>query len=110
MENFVNLTPHTITLCSDGGQPLLSIEPSGDVARVTAARTVIGAVEGGTVSRVEFGPVEGLPDPQEGTIFIVSLLVLNRCAGRDDVFSPGELLRDEAGRPIGCIGLTAAPR
>jgi len=27
-------------------------------------------------------------------------------AAREDVFSPGELLRGEDGQPIGCIGLT----
>ena len=38
------------------------------------------------------------------TVFIVSGMVA-AMVERDDVMSPGPLLRDEEGRPIGCKGL-----
>lgn len=54
-----------------------------------------------------FGEVTGLPVAKEGTILVVSGLVASAIGGqRSDVFSPGALIRDDSGRPIGCQGLT----
>ena len=41
--------------------------------------------------RTSYGAVEGLPDPQPDTIYLVSALIAGRpeVAGRDDVFVPG---------------------
>jgi hypothetical protein len=51
-----------------------------------------------------FGEVTGMPDPQPGVFLIVSGMVAS-AAARSDVFSPGDLVRDENGRPVGCRGL-----
>ena len=51
-----------------------------------------------------YGEVTGLPDPQLGVAYIVSGMVAS-AAPRPDVFSPGDLVRDESGRPVGCKGL-----
>mgnify|MGYP001598752857 FL=1 len=53
------------------------------------------------------GDVTGLPEPVAGTIYIVSLLVRQAVPHRLDVLSPGQLVRDSAGQPVGCIGLDA---
>jgi hypothetical protein len=31
-------------------------------------------------------------------------MVLSACQGRKDLLAPGELVRDEAGKPTGCRG------
>jgi hypothetical protein len=103
----VNLTPHPIGLSVDG--VVTAIPASGTVARVA---TTLGA-QSTTLHGVpvffapQFGNIEGLPEAQEGTVFLVSLLVGNalREAGiiRSDVLCLGTgpqdgAVRDEQGR------------
>lgn len=97
----VNLTPHAISFTLHG----LTIAPSGQVARCTQTSTPAGDVMGIPLSRTTFGAVEGLPEPVEGTIFIVSALVRGAVPNRTDVASPGELVRNVSGAVIGCNGL-----
>lgn len=108
MTDFVNLTPHALNIRREDGT-MLDIAPSGIVARVAETRETLPSLGGLAVSRASYGPVEGLPAPAEGAVYIVSALVLARCAGRTDVFAPGPLIRDEAGKPVGADGLSAAP-
>lgn len=77
---FVNLTPHTITL-NDG-----TSYPSAGVCRVS--NTFTDFVNG--VCDVKFGDVQGLPNPQKDTLYIVSALVLSaaKAAGRTDCVAP----------------------
>ena len=99
----INLTPHAVTIVKETGN--LVIEPSGMLARVAAKIVTIGEIDGIPVTTTEFGEVENLPEPEEGTIYIVSSLVAQRCTHRGDVFIPNEAVRDEAGRIIGCKSL-----
>ena len=101
---FVNLTPHALNVRKANGTSI-EIPPSGTVARRSAERVVVGDIDGITVYATKFGQLEGLPEPSEDTVFIVSALAAQACADRHDVFVPGEAIRDEAGRVIGCDGL-----
>ena len=49
--------------------------------------------------------VTGLPEPQEGVIYLTSTLVAQAVPDRTDVLVPADLRRDEAGRIIGCGAL-----
>ena len=100
---FVNLTPHTINICVVGVTEM-NIEPSGTIARCSETSAQIGTRLGIPIIRKSFGSVEGLPDPVEGTIYIASALVC-QAAKRQDVMSPGDPIRDESGRIIGCKSL-----
>lgn len=75
--NFINLTPHAITL-NDG-----RVFESVGVARV-------GNTFSDFDSSVAYGDIEGLPAPQEDTLYIVSALVLSaaKAAGRTDCVAP----------------------
>lgn len=109
----VNKTPHMINLiCEDGTK--ISLEPVLPTPRVssssikTAAYTIID--ENGAEHMVireapEFGEVVDLPEPQEGVLYIVSMLVAARAQNRTDLVSPGRQIRNEAGQVIGCAGL-----
>ena len=79
---FVNLTPHAINL-NNG----TVIEPSGTVARVSSTHTEFDA---NGICRVVYGELTGLPEPEAGTCYIVSLVVANavRDLKRSDVVSP----------------------
>jgi len=101
--NFVNLTPHSIIFYV--GNTTLTVEPSGQIARCSVTREKIGNINGIPINKSRFGKVENLPEPQEGTIFIVSALTAQAVPEREDVFITDDAVRDEHGRIIGCRAL-----
>lgn len=92
---FVNLTPHPITVLFDGERHTFS---SVGVARV-GQKPSIPVVDGkGLVYHAgTYNRVEGIPPPEDGTLYIVSSLVAQR-AMRDDVVAPGTGPHDGAVR------------
>lgn len=78
---FINVTPHSITL-NDG-----RVFESVGVARVG---NTFSDFDSDGVCSVAYGDIEGLPAPQEGTLYIVSALVLSaaKAAGRTDCVAP----------------------
>ena len=113
----VNLTPHPVMIRPASG-PDITIPPSGSIARVasTAAQTeslVIDGIEIPTIGAPVWGPIEGLPDPEPGVAYIVSILVLGRVTGRPDVLAPATgpkdgAVRDAEGRILGVTKLVRA--
>jgi len=106
---FINLTPHPVTVVGKDGKLLATIPPSGVVARAKMFREKVSEIDinGRKVPmyRVRYGEVTGLPEPQEGAIYIVSIMVLQACKDRNDLIAPdtgpGSVVRDENGRIIG---------
>ena len=98
---FINLTPHEINEVDSG-----TVLPSSGIARVRQCSKNVRKVDGIQIFRSEYeGSVQGLPEPQEGVIYIVSALALNAVpADRTDVVAPGDAVRDESGRVVGCKG------
>ena len=102
--NLVNLTNHEINELTTG----ITIPPSGIRAEVTTIPRQVGTLNGSPVFRTELGTVIGLPEPQEGTIYIVSSLVLNLVPKeRTDVVAPGNPRRNTKKQVIGCMGFKA---
>ena len=101
--NFVNLTPHTINVHSNGN--VTNITPSGNIARVTTSYNNTGTIAGINIFDCVYGDIDGLPSSQDSTIYIVSGVIKSAVPNRQDVMSPGELIRDENGKPVGCNGL-----
>ena len=110
MTRLVNLTPHEVVIhhYSD----VTTVAPSGSVARVAqetwAVRTAWDAMSSTQcipIVRSEYGPVEGLPEPVEDTIYIVSSMVRTALPTRTDIASPAILVRDVEGKIIGCKAL-----
>jgi hypothetical protein len=104
----VNLTPHPVSIITSGGE--LTIPPSGQVARVSEAHTHLDFVEVEGVrvpiGQISYSSVEGLPEPDGETLYIVSRPVAERVAGRRiDVVVPYPLVRDEQGQVVGAGGL-----
>lgn len=85
----INLTPHTITIIDDNGNVVGSYESAG-LARVDS---------------LPLGDVVGLPEPEDGTVYVVSVLVAERLPHRADLRVPGGQVRDGDGRIIGCRSL-----
>lgn len=115
--DIINLTPHSIVLRTPAGTDV-TLPPSGVVARVGATPGALREVSGVPVPVAEatvYGGIEGLSEPAEDTIYIVSGLVLSRAFGRTDVFGPGTgpndgAIRDDQGRVIAVTRLVGAPK
>lgn len=103
--NFINLTPHALSIIEEDGS-VYTLPASGQVARVEVTRTVAYVMDGIEIFETVFGEVTGLPEPDYNNVYIVSALVAMRCRDRADIYSPGELVRNDAGQVIGCRGLT----
>lgn len=120
----LNLTPHEIHIVDCGGNAILTVPPSGTVARCTTARETVGALAvwraaDGThnmgmdedydvdipVTRTRFGAVEGLPDQIPGVFCIVSSVVAQAARHRQDLLIPDDTVRDSEGRIVGCRSL-----
>jgi len=100
----VNLTPHPIAIYGDRSiqdGPGEVIPPSGTVARV--ATIDLGSQVGASAAYelVEYGHVHDLPPKQDGTTYIVSLVVALACH-RDDLLAPYVEVRNGQGTMIGC--------
>lgn len=105
----VNLTPHAVNIVGDNDSIAITIPASGNVARCSQTISIVGSVTLGSVaipiSSSTYGEVVDLPDPQDGVYYIVSRLVMSACPTRQDLLVPNDLVRDEAGRVIGCRSL-----
>lgn len=77
---FLNCTPHEVCL-NDGTK----FPPSGVCPRISSGYTEPDA---NGVATPTFGAVEGLPEPQENTLYIVSGMVLSAVKDRDDLVAP----------------------
>lgn len=97
----VNLTPHDINIIGEIGEVVQTFPASGELARCSVSREQVDAINSVPVNRTVFGEVTGLPEQQEGVVYIVSALVA-QATKRDDVLIPDDAVRDEQGRIIGC--------
>ena len=77
---FINCTPHEVVL-NDG----TTFAPSGVCPRISSGYT---EPDENGIATPTFGAVEGLPEPQEGTLYIVSGMVLSAVKDRDDLVAP----------------------
>lgn len=112
----VNLTPHDLVVFLEEptGSRLprtVTIPKSGQTVRVASTAEVVGEVDLGDARvplvETKFGALEGLPEPEEGTVYIVSALALQaaKTAGRTDVIAPDtgpqSAVRDGDGNILG---------
>lgn len=116
MKTVVNLTPHPITILGEDNEEV-TFAPSGEIARVVTVEEEPFFIEGLEIPikpDTRYLGIGGLPEPQEGIIFLVSAIVRSQAFGRKDVFSPGtgpkdDPVRDEEGRIKAVRCFVAAP-
>lgn len=100
-----NLTPHCITMVTTDGEVSHTF-PSEGIARATQTNVQVGEVNGIPVMETHFGETVDLPEFQEGTYLIVSIITANaaRANGRTtcDLLLTTDTVRDESGRIVGC--------
>jgi hypothetical protein len=96
----INLTPHTITEVTTG----VAIPASGRVVRIKASTVKTSDFLGFPIFESILGSIEGLPEPEEGVMYLVSALVMSACPHRMDLLAPGNAVRNEHGQTCGCVG------
>lgn len=113
MSTIVNLTPHPITL------GLLTLPPAGPPARAgewVEPADPITADDGTAIptSWVTYTRLDDLPAPAPDVYYVVSLVVAQAAAATHrttaDLLTPGEQIRDDKGRIIGCKSLARVGR
>lgn len=100
---FVNLTQHDLIIAFENGDSLV-LPASGEVARVTFSTQQVDRIDGIPIYKTIYEPeVVGLPEPEDGTIFIVSSMAA-QTVRRHDVLAPTKLIRDDDGQVIAAGG------
>ena len=103
----INCTPHDVVIISESGN--ITFERSGIIPRLKEVQQKINSVNSNGIEidimEKSFLEPEGLPEPKEGTIYIVSALVAGAVKHRDDLVIPNDTIRDDQGRIIGCRNL-----
>lgn len=98
MSKIINLTPHPITVGTT------VIPPSG-IARMAEKAEPAFEVNDIAVVRKSYTTPIDLPDPLPDTYYVVSMVVAQALPHRADLLCPGEQIRDEQGRIVGCKNL-----
>lgn len=119
LKKVINLTPHAINLykledCAEitqgnyktlilkeGVSPMMVL-PSEGVARATQTKKQIDTIEGIPVNATVYGDVEGLPEPSQGTFYVVSALTAQAAKNRSDLLIVDSTVRDADGKIVGC--------
>ena len=113
MTKLINLTPHAITIRVDEAD--IIIEPTLPAARVNQKSYRAAGVW--TENNIEipvhvpiFQGIENLPEPQDGVVYITSMIVANSPEGkeREDVYAPDTgptVIRDADGNIAAVRGL-----
>jgi hypothetical protein len=131
--NYINLTPHVITVyapnqfinlaqtnpttwVADGvdGDAILSLPPTGKVARIDTTTALKGIVDGIPIYDTTYGDIGGLPDNiGDGDILIVSLPTVSNAKAVNHpltsiLVSPYQVVRLASNTSIslGCTGFT----
>ena len=110
---FVNLTDYTLLFplypFDEPYERVMTIPRTGRVARVAQVRDPIcdwdGFLNGVQLYKASIGEVEGLPEPQEGVIYIVAEEVARAVPHRKDVAFPASYAELLSGEPVGINGL-----
>lgn len=106
---FVNLTDYTLEFPVMTTERVMTIPRTGRVARVAQVRDPIcdwdGFLNGVQLYKASIGEVEGLPEPQEGLIYIVSERVARAVPHRRDVAFPASYGELTSGELVGIKGL-----
>lgn len=127
--NYINLTPHDVVIYTtmeglvfDNTAKCYRVKegydakeirhitiPSSGVSRCTMNQSEVDSDDGIALVTTSFGEIQNLPDPVEGTIYIVSSIVAlaARSLGRTDVAIVTGMVKSEDGRTIfGCTSLS----
>ena len=103
----MNCCDHDVEICDENGNIIMVFKPSGNHARVRTDDRIVRYLGGVPVKVRENERVVGLPEPEEGMMYIVSEICLKACPDRKDLLACGGKRRDKYGRIIGWTGFVS---
>lgn len=101
----LNCTPHTLNIYNHEGEEIQTVSPSGIVLRVELAYETTAYMNGFPIQNAKVLSIDPLPAQRDGQIIVASGMY-RAYVLRSDVYQLGNLMRDEEGRVIGCVGLS----
>ena len=101
MDQLQNYTPHKVlTYLPDSGHEVTL--PKRGTVRLTETFALGEPFPNGLpCTRVGYGDAEGLPQPVDGVVYLVSQLVVGALPDRTDLAFPAGLVRNDAGDIVG---------
>ncbi len=111
MKQLVNLTPQQLVFLNHEHKPIAVLPPNSNCNR--AMISVTGAFDEYAyiddvaipVNKITYGEPSELPEMKDDVLYIVSTLYRTNNP-REDLVSPGRLIRDKNGNVIGAIDLS----
>jgi hypothetical protein len=103
----INLLSTSIRLFRMDGTSVVLDRPADgtNLPRASVQTELTEPIEGLPVARTIRGPAWGLPEPEEGTIFVVRKEVVEAAPDRTDLYAPGPAVTDGKGVVLGARGL-----
>ena len=83
----INLTPHDVNIYIDE-ETMVILTKSESPARCTTSNVYMGEFDGIPIYHVVYEDIVNLPEPELGTVYVVSGIVAQAAKNRNDVFSP----------------------
>ena len=103
MANFINLTPHDVSILRTDGTTRIFPRENREIPRLSQSTKQVAEIEGILITETHFGETVHLPEPMPNTFFIVSRLVLSANPHRTDLLVPEQMIRDYCGNIVGCM-------
>lgn len=100
MTNICNMTPHTVNFQPENSRSIV-VMPSRGVIRIEEKIVDDGFIDEIKVVRRTF-TTANVPEPQEGTVFIVSTIVKTAFPDRHDFIVPCDFIRNDEGQIMAC--------
>ena len=114
--NIINLTPHSLNFVNNENNIFKTIASSWQ-ARARQKDRQVDKIDWIPVYKTEYWELyykendkeKEIPEEQEGTIYIVSIITCQAAPDRDDFYIINDLVRGEDGNIIGAKGLSQNP-
>ncbi len=110
MTQLINVTPHVLRIrvnsdnrVAEPDETDIILETSENTARVLSTSVVVDEINGIPVVKAAFGDMSGLPEPEDGVVYVASMLAAQKAAldGRTDVVSPNTAPKQDIRYPDG---------
>ena len=99
----VNLNKHAVSGLVNNEVVTFPACEQGKECRVSVTSKEVERVPGMKCVETTYGQVENVPEPQEGVVFIVNMIVLDRLPHRKDLIAPDSgpsAVRNEKGQVL----------
>jgi hypothetical protein len=102
----INLCIHPVNIMTEEG--MVTIPPSGLIARCIRHNSIVGYVNGIPLTKEVIRGVVGLPDAEDGKMFIVSKMIKDYFPYRTDLVRVGPKVTSVNGKPVACTSLNVS--